>query len=73
VFFLFAFFGLLDALYVHFVMKETKGLNDKEKKSLYGPKEMIDLMPEEAAKWCELSGLGCEDFFKVVRTEKELR
>ena len=66
-FFLFAFFGLLDTFYVYFVMKETKGLNDKEKKSLYGPKEMMDLMPEEAAKWRDLSGLKDAEFFKVVR------
>jgi len=54
-------------LFAQFVLKETSGLNDKEKKSLFGPKEMIDIMPEEAAKWRDLSGLRDEDFFKVVR------
>jgi len=39
-------------------MKETRGLNDKEKKSLYGPAEMMDIMPEVAAKWRDLSGVG---------------
>jgi len=54
-------------------MKETRGLNDKEKKSLYGPAEMMDIMPEVAAKWRDLSGVGEEEFFALVRKEKEIR
>jgi len=54
-------------------MKETKGLTDKEQKSLYGPKEMMNIMPEAAAKWRDLSGQGDKDFFEGVREEKELR
>jgi len=65
--------GLVDTLFSHFIMKETVGLNDKEKKSLYGPEEMIDLMPEVAAKWRDLSGVGDEAFFNAVRMEKEIR
>ena len=73
VFFLFAFFSLIDTLYAYFIIKETKGLNDKEKKSLYGPEEMMNIMPEVAAKWRDLSGQGDVDFFKSVKLEKEIR
>lgn len=38
VFFVFAIFGIISAVFVFFFLKETKGLTDQEKRNLYAPK-----------------------------------
>ena len=40
VFFMFAIFGLISSIFVYFFLKETKGLTDQEKRSLYAPKNI---------------------------------
>ena len=40
-FFLFAGIAFLGGLFTIFFIKETKHLNDKEKKTLYKPKDLV--------------------------------
>jgi len=42
VFYLFGFFSFIATCFVHAYIKETKGLSDKEKKSLYAVKPNIE-------------------------------
>ena len=48
-FFLLGGITLLGAVFVAIYIKETKGLSDKEKKSLYTPQDMLDEDAKEAA------------------------
>jgi hypothetical protein len=47
-FFLLGGITLLGAVFVLVYIKETKGLSDKEKKSLYTPQDMLDEDAKEA-------------------------
>lgn len=47
-FFLLGGITLLGAIFVAVYIKETKGLSDKEKKSLYTPQDMLDEDAKEA-------------------------
>jgi len=51
-FFLLGGITLLGAAFVAIYIKETKGLSDKEKKSLYTPQEMLD---EDAKEGIEMN------------------
>ena len=46
-FFMLSGFSVFGTLYVIFMMKETQGLTDREKKILYTPKKYIELEEKE--------------------------